>query len=130
MLSEKLNQDYTFLSKLLFTVEGITIEKYIFKQKIEKVIELIIYDELNLSEIAYQLNYRSVAHLSSQYNNETGMTPSAFKKLDIKMRKTFDNKPIQSVLKEVVKNRQLLRESEQEFVQSLLKIIPNPPENT
>lgn len=90
LLSEKLNQDYTSLSKLFSSVEGVTIEKYILKQKIEKVKELIIYDELNLSEIAYKLNYSSVAHLSSQFKKETGMTPSAFKNLDIKMRKGLD----------------------------------------
>lgn len=91
LLSEKLNQDYTSLSKLFSSVEGITIEKYILKQKIEKVKELIIYDELNLSEIAFQLNYSSVAHLSSQFKKETGMTPSAFKKLEKRNRNSLDS---------------------------------------
>ena len=91
LLSEKLNQDYTALSKLFSSVEGVTIEKYLLKQKIEKVKELIVYNELNLSEIAFQLNYSSVAHLSSQFKKETGMTPSAFKKLDIKVRKNLDS---------------------------------------
>lgn len=90
-LSDKLNQDYTSLSKLFSSVEGITIEKYVLKQKIEKVKELIVYNELNLSEIAFQLNYSSVAHLSSQFKKETGMTPSAFKKLDKRERNTLDS---------------------------------------
>ncbi len=91
LLSEKLNHDYTSLSKLFSTVEGITIEKYILKQKIEKVKELIIYDELNLSEIAIQLNYSSVAHLSSQFKKETGMAPTMFKKLENRNRNTLDS---------------------------------------
>tara|TARA_R110001583_G_scaffold8896_2_gene41958 strand:- start:5265 stop:5804 length:540 start_codon:yes stop_codon:yes gene_type:complete len=90
-LSEKLNQDYTALSKLFSSVEGVTIEKYILKQKIEKVKELIVYNELNLSEIAFQLDYSSVAHLSSQFKKETGMTPSAFKKLEKRDRNTLDS---------------------------------------
>ncbi len=90
-LSDKLNKDYTTLSKLFSSVEGITIEKYVLKQKIEKVKELIIYNELNFSEIAFQLNYSSIAHLSTQFKKETGMTPTAFKKLDIKARKNLDS---------------------------------------
>lgn len=90
-LSDKLNQDYTVLSKLFSSVEGITIEKYILKQKIEKVKELIVYNELNLSEIAFQLDYSSVSHLSSQFKKETGMTPSVFKKLDKRDRNTLDS---------------------------------------
>ena len=90
-LSEKLNQDYTSLSKLFSSVEGITIEKYILKQKTEKVKELMIYNELNLSEIAFQLNYSSVAHLSAQFKKETGMTPSAFKKLENRSRNPLDS---------------------------------------
>ena len=91
LLSENLHQDYTSLSKLFSSVEGITIEKYILKQKIEKVKELIVYDELNLSEIAHQLNYSSVAHLSTQFKRETGMTPSAFKKLEKRDRNALDS---------------------------------------
>lgn len=91
ILSENLNQDYIALSKLFSSVEGITIEKFILKQKIEKVKELIIYDELNFSEIADLLNYSSVAHLSSQFKKETGMTPTAFKKLDFKNRSSLDS---------------------------------------
>ena len=79
-ISEKLNHEYTYLSKLFSQVEGITIEKYITKVKIERVKELIIYNENSLSEIADILGYSSVAYLSAQFKKETGMTPSAFKK--------------------------------------------------
>lgn len=79
-LSNKLNHDYSYLSRLFSSVEGITIEKFVLSQKIEKVKELLFYDELTLSEIAFQLNYSSVAHLSSQFKKETGMTPTEFKK--------------------------------------------------
>lgn len=78
-LSEKLHYEYSYLSRLFSSVEGITIEKFITSQKIEKVKELLFYDEQSLSEIAFQLNYSSVAHLSSQFKKETGMTPTAFK---------------------------------------------------
>lgn len=91
LISERLNHDYTGLSKLFSQVEGVTIEKFILKQKIEKVKELIVYNELNLSEIAYRLNYSSVAHLSSQFKKETGMTPSDFKKLEKRDRNTLDS---------------------------------------
>ena len=79
-ISEKLNHEYTYLSRLFSQVEGITIEKYITKLKVERVKELIFYKEKSLSEIADLLNYSSVAYLSSQFKKETGMTPSAFKK--------------------------------------------------
>lgn len=90
LIAEKTNHDYSTLSKLFSSVEGVTIEKYILNQKVEKVKELIHYNQLNLSEIAYQLNYSSVAHLSAQFKKETGMTPSAFKKLNINDRKGLD----------------------------------------
>lgn len=80
-LSEKLNREYSYLSRLFSSVEGITVEKFIITQKIEKVKELLFYDELTLSEISYRLNYSSVAHLSAQFKKETGMTPSQFKTL-------------------------------------------------
>lgn len=80
ILSKKLNKDYSYLSGLFSGVEGITIEKYIINQKIEKAKELIIYNEMNFSEIAYQLGYSSVAHLSAQFKKVTGLTPSHFKK--------------------------------------------------
>lgn len=84
------NHDYNSLSKLFSSVEGVTIEKYILNQKIEKVKELIRYNQLTLSEIAYQLSYSSVAHLSAQFKKVTGMTPTAFKKLNINDRKNLD----------------------------------------
>ena len=80
LLSENLHYEYSYLSRLFSSVEGITIEKFIVSQKIEKVKELLFYDELTLSEIAFRMNYSSVSHLSSQFKKETGMTPSEYKK--------------------------------------------------
>lgn len=80
-LSKKLHQEYSSLSRLFSSVEGITIERFILKQKIERVKELLFYKEHSLSEIAHQMNYSSVSHLSAQFKKETGMTPSEFKKI-------------------------------------------------
>lgn len=80
-LSEKLKFDYTYLANIFSETQGTTIEHYIILHKIEKVKELIIYDELNLTEIAYKLHYSGVAHLSSQFKKITGLTPSYFKSL-------------------------------------------------
>ena len=80
-LSENLNQDYSKLSNLFSEIEGISIEKYFINLKIEKVKELIIYDELSFSEIADLLNYSSVAHLSNQFKKITGFTPTHFKQI-------------------------------------------------
>lgn len=80
-ISDKLNYDYTYLANLFSQVTGITIEHYIIGQRIEQVKELLVYDELNLSQIAYKLNYSSVAHLSNQFKKVTGLTPSFFKQL-------------------------------------------------
>ena len=80
-LSIQLHQDYNTLSNLFSEVENTTIEKYFINQKIEKVKELIIYDELSLSEIAYSLNYSSVSHLSNQFKKVTGFSPTYFKNL-------------------------------------------------
>jgi len=90
ILSDKLMKDYSYLSNFFSEVEGITIEKYIINQKIEKVKELLVYDELSLSEIAYKLGYSSVAHLSSQFKKVTGLTPSHFKNLGGIHRKPLD----------------------------------------
>ena len=90
-ISEKLGQDYTHMSKIFSEVKGITIEHYIIAHKIEKVKELLLYDELNLSEISYKLNYSSVAHLSQQFKKVTGLTPSFFKQLKDKKRNPLDN---------------------------------------
>lgn len=85
-ISEKLKMDYTYLSNIFSEVKGITIQQYIITHKIEKVKELIMYGELNLTEIAYQLNYSSVAHLSNQFKKITGLTPSHFKQLKDRRR--------------------------------------------
>ena len=80
-IAEKLDHKYTYLSHLFAEVNGITIGKFIGKHKIEKVKELLLYDELNISEISYKMNYSSVAHLSNQFKKATGLTPSHFKEL-------------------------------------------------
>jgi AraC family transcriptional regulator len=80
VLSDELKYDYNYLSSLFSSVEGITLEHYIIKQKIERVKELLFYDELNMNEIADKLGYSSVQHLSTQFKKVTGSTPSAFKK--------------------------------------------------
>ncbi len=89
-LSEKLNKEYSSLSKLFSSVESITIEKFIAAQRIERVKELLIYNEQSLTQIAFVTNYSSVAHLSSQFKKETGMTPSAFKKDNKRNRRGLD----------------------------------------
>ncbi len=90
-LSEKLGYNYTYLANLFTEVKGITIEKFYLIHKIEKVKELIVYDELNLTEIADKMHYSSVAHLSNQFKQITGLTPSYFKKLKIKRRGTLED---------------------------------------
>jgi AraC-like DNA-binding protein len=85
-LSEKLNYDYTYLANLISEIQGTTIEKYIISHKIERVKELIMYDELNLTEIAWKMHYSSVAHLSNQFKKITGFTPSYYKALKDKRR--------------------------------------------
>lgn len=89
-LAEKLHQEYGYLSRLFSSVEGITIEKYIAQQKIEKVKELLFYNELTLSEIAFQMHYSSTAHLSAQFKKQTGMTPTQFKKEKSFQRRSLD----------------------------------------
>jgi len=88
-ISEKLNFDYSYLSNLFTEVKGTTIENYYLAHKIERVKELIVYDELNLSEIAYKMHYSSVAHLSNQFKKITGLTPSHFKNLKHKRRRSL-----------------------------------------
>lgn len=90
VLADELHYDYNYLSNLFSEVEGTTIEKYFIAQKIEKVKELLVYDELSLSEIAFRLNYSSVAYLSNQFKKVTGLTPSHFKEIREKKRKTLD----------------------------------------
>lgn len=90
-LVENLNQDYNSLSNLFSEIENTTIEKYFISQKIEKVKELLIYNELSLSEIADLLNYSNVAHLSNQFKKITGFTPTSFKQLKDKNRIQIEN---------------------------------------
>jgi AraC-like DNA-binding protein len=87
-LSKKLNLNYTYLANLFTEVKGTTIEQFYLAHKIEKVKELLVYDELNLSEIAWKLHYSSVAHLSNQFKKITGLTPTHFKNLKNKRRST------------------------------------------
>jgi AraC-like DNA-binding protein len=90
-LSEKLNYSYTYLANIFSEAEGTTIEKFVIAHKIEKVKELIIYDELTLTEIAHKLHYCSVQHLSTQFKKVTGLTPTFFKSLKYKKRNTLEN---------------------------------------
>ena len=90
-LTEKLGYNYTYLANLFSETEGTTIEHFIIIHKIERVKELIIYDELNLTEIAWKLHYSSVSHLSNQFKKITGLTPSFFKSLKNKKRSNLEN---------------------------------------
>lgn len=90
-LSEKLDYDYTYLAGQFSLVTGVTIEHFIIAHKIERAKELLMYNELSLTEISYMLNYSSVAHLSSQFKKVTGLTPSFFKQLKHKKRKPLNN---------------------------------------
>ena len=89
-LSKKLNHDYTYLANLFSEVQGTTIEKFIISHKIERIKELIIYGELNITEIAWKMNYSSVAHLSNQFKKVTGLSPSHFKQLKNKRRSPIE----------------------------------------
>ncbi|GAB3416228.1 helix-turn-helix domain-containing protein [Niabella aquatica] len=90
-LSEKLHYNYTYLANLFSEVQGTTIEKFFIAHKIERVKELLVYNELNLTEIAYLMHYSSVAHLSNQFKKVTGLTPSHFKQLKNKRRSMLDD---------------------------------------
>jgi AraC-like DNA-binding protein len=90
-LSNRLNHNYTYLANIFSESEGITIEQFIILNKIEKVKELICYDELSLTEIAYKLNYSSVAHLSYQFKKTTGLTPSCYKSMKHKNRTQLED---------------------------------------
>ena len=89
-LSQKLDHDYTYLANLFSEVQGITIEQFIIAHKIERIKELIIYGEMNITEIAWKMNYSSVAHLSNQFKKMTGLTPSHFKSLKDKKRSPIE----------------------------------------
>lgn len=90
-LSQKLDYDYTYLSNIFSEVKGITIQQYIIINKIERVKELLLYNELNLTEIAYKLQYSSVSHLSNQFKKVTGLSPSFFRKLKQKRNENLEN---------------------------------------
>ncbi|MCW3077620.1 MAG: AraC family transcriptional regulator, partial [Bacteroidetes bacterium] len=90
-ISEKLHYDYTYLSNIFSEVKGITIQQYIIINKIERVKELLLYDELNLTEISYKLHYSSVAHLSNQFKKVTGLSPSFYKQLKQKRNGNLEN---------------------------------------
>lgn len=90
-ISEKLNYDYTYLSNIFSEVKGITIQQFIILHKIEKVKELLLYDELNLTEISYKLHYSSVGHLSNQFKKVTGLSPSFYKQLKQKRKGNLEN---------------------------------------
>ena len=90
-LSQKLNHNYTYLANLFSEVQGTTIEQFIIAHKIERVKELLVYNELNLTEIAYLMHYSSVAHLSAQFKKITGLTPSHFKQLREQRRNMLEN---------------------------------------
>jgi AraC-like DNA-binding protein len=90
-ISEKLGYDYTYLSNVFSEVKGITLQHYIILHRIEKVKELLLYDELSLTEISYLLQYSSVAHLSNQFKKITGLTPSFFKKMKHKRKGNLEN---------------------------------------
>jgi AraC-like DNA-binding protein len=89
-LSEKLHYEYTHLSSVFSAVEGRTIENYFIEQRIEKAKELLIYGHMTLSEIAFELDYSSPAHLSTQFKKTTGLTPSYFKEVGLAKRKALD----------------------------------------
>lgn len=89
-LSEKLNHDYTYMANLFSEVQGTTIEQFIISHKIERIKELIIYNELSITEIAWKMNYSSVAHLSNQFKKVTGLSPTHFKNLKDKRRMSIE----------------------------------------
>jgi AraC-like DNA-binding protein len=89
-LTEKLNQNYAYLASLFSEVQGTTIEHFIISHKIERIKELLIYGELNITEIAWKMNYSSVAHLSTQFKKVTGLTPSHFKQMKDKRRSPIE----------------------------------------
>ena len=89
-LSQKLNHDYTYLSNIFSEVKGITIQQFIIVHKVERIKELIIYDEMNMTEIAWNMGYSSVAHLSNQFKKVTGLSPSHFKQLKDKRRSQLE----------------------------------------
>jgi len=92
LIAEKMNQDYHRMAEIFSKTKGITIEQFMILHKIEKIKELIIYDKLSLTEISYRMNYSSVSHLSRQFKQITGLTPTFFKSLSKKQQDDFENK--------------------------------------
>jgi AraC-like DNA-binding protein len=90
-LTEKLNHDYNYMSKIFSEVKGITIQQFIIIHKIERIKELLLYHELNLTEISYKLNYCSVSHLSNQFRKVTGLSPSEFKHMKYNSRRSIED---------------------------------------
>lgn len=90
-ISQKLNHDYNYLSSLFSEIQGTTIDRFIIAHKVERIKELLMYDELSIKEISYKLNYSSVAHLSNQFKKITGLTPSSFKKQKVKVRTPIES---------------------------------------
>ena len=90
-ISQKLDYDYTYLANIFSEVQGITIQQFIITNKIERVKELLLYDELSLTEISYKLHYSSVAHLSTQFKKVTGLSPSFYKQLKQKRKENLEN---------------------------------------
>ncbi|MEO7523776.1 MAG: AraC family transcriptional regulator [Ferruginibacter sp.] len=90
-ISDKLKLDYTYLSNTFSEVKGITIQQFIILHKVEKIKELLLYDELNLTQISYKLNYSSVSHLSNQFKKVTGLSPSFYKQLKQKRQQNLEN---------------------------------------
>ena len=114
-LSEKLKYDYTYLSNLFSEVQGTTIEQFIILHKIERIKELIIYGELNITEIAWKMNYSSVAHLSNQFKKMTGLSPSHFKQLKDKRRS-----PIEEIGNTILS---ALNNYEKHFIEGAIAVI-------
>ena len=98
-LTEKLNHDYNYMSKIFSEVKGITIQQFIIVHKVEKIKELLLYGELNLTEISYRLNYSSVSHLSNQFRKVTGLSPSDFKHLKRKRRSSLEDIGVSNPIK-------------------------------
>jgi len=106
-LSEKLNHDYTYLSNLFSEVQGTTIEQFIISHKVERIKELIAYNELSITEIAWKLNYSSVAHLSNQFKKVTGLSPSQYKHLKNKRRNPIEETGIIKTITGYIFNGQM-----------------------
>jgi len=120
-LSEKLSHDYTYMANLFSEVQGTTIAQFIIHHKVERIKELIMYDELNITEIAWKMNYSSVAHLSNQFKKITGLTPSHFKKLRDKKRMPIEEVGSTAVAIGLLRESNGVKENKIAFTKSYLK---------